>query len=78
MSVSTAIRSPSLINPIATPAHAAFIGTPASMRASEPPHTVAMDDEPLDSRMSDTTRMVYGNASYGGSRPCSARSARAP
>src|SRR5439155_647056 len=42
MSVSTATRAPSLINPIATPAHDAFTGTPASNSASEPPHTVAM------------------------------------
>src|SRR5213078_1334477 len=58
MSVSTATRAPSLISPMATPAHDAFTGTPASNRASEPPHTVAMEDEPLDSRMSDTMRMV--------------------
>ena len=49
--------SPSLISPIATPATAARIGTPASISASEPPQTVAIDDEPFDSRMSDTTRM---------------------
>src|SRR5207249_11260324 len=64
--------------PIATPAHAADIGTPASNNASEPPHTVAIEDEPLDSRMSETMRIVYGNDSYGGSRAWSARSARAP
>ncbi len=44
--------------PMATPATAARIGTPACMRASEPPHTEAIDDEPLDSRMSLTIRMV--------------------
>ena len=33
-------------------------GTPASNNASEPPHTVAMLDEPLDSRMSLTRRTV--------------------
>src|SRR5207248_1573182 len=58
MSVSTATRAPSLISPMATPAHDAFTGTPASNRASEPPHTVAMEDEPLDSRMSETMRIV--------------------
>ena len=46
------------MSPIATPAQGAFIGTPASISASEPPQTVAMDDEPLDSRISDTTRRV--------------------
>ncbi len=58
MSVRMAILSPSLIRPIATPAHGAFIGTPASMSASEPPHTVAIDEEPFDSRTSETTRKV--------------------
>ncbi len=58
MSVRTAQASPSLTRPIATPATAAFIGTPASMRASEPPQIVAIDEEPFDSRMSDTMRMV--------------------
>src|SRR6266581_2255880 len=48
----------SVINPIATPAHADLIGTPASMSASEPEQTEAIDDEPLDSRISDTIRIV--------------------
>jgi len=39
---------------------------------------VAIDDEPLDSRMSDTMRMVYGNISAGGIMGRIARSARAP
>ena len=64
MSVRIATLSPSLIRPIATPAQDAFIGTPASMSASEPPHTVAIDDEPFDSRISETTRSVYGKSSY--------------
>ena len=63
MSVRIATLSPSLISPIATPAHGAFIGTPASISASEPPHTVAIDDEPFDSRISETTRSVYGKLS---------------
>ena len=50
--------SSSMIRPIATPATGAFNGTPASIIASEPPQTDAIDDEPLDSRMSETTRMV--------------------
>ena len=33
-----------------------FIGTPASMSARDPPHTDAMELEPLDSKISDTTR----------------------
>jgi hypothetical protein len=49
---------PSLIRPIATPAQGALIGTPASISASVPPHTVAIEDEPFDSRISETTRSV--------------------
>ena len=33
-------------------------GTPASISASEAPQTEAMEDEPLDSVISDTTRIV--------------------
>ena len=58
MSVSTAKRLPSLIRPMAMPATWFFSGTPASIMASEPPHTEAIDDEPLDSVISDTTRTV--------------------
>ena len=43
---------------MATPATGAFNGTPASIKASVLPHTVAIEDDPFDSRMSDTTRMV--------------------
>ncbi len=43
---------------MATPATGAFSGTPASISDSEEPHTEAIDEEPLDSRMSDTTRIV--------------------
>ena len=48
----------SMIRPIATPATGALIGTPASIIASEPPHTDAIDETPFDSRMSETMRMV--------------------
>ncbi len=40
------------------PATGFFNGTPASIMLSEAPQTVAIDDEPLDSVISDTTRMV--------------------
>ena len=40
------------------PAVGRFSGTPASISASDDPHTVAMDDEPFDSVISETTRMV--------------------
>ena len=45
---------------MAMPATAALIGTPASMRARDAPATEAMDEEPLDSRIWETTRMVEG------------------
>ena len=35
-----------------------LIGTPASMSDRHPPHTLAMEEEPFDSQMSDTMRMV--------------------
>src|SRR5919108_2404289 len=60
------------------PATGRLSGTPASISDSEEPHTEAIDEEPLDSRMSDTTRMVYGNSSCDGIIGTSARSASAP
>ena len=58
MSVRTAKRSPSRISPMATPATGAFRGTPPSIIESEAPQTVAIDDEPFDSVISETMRMV--------------------
>ncbi|MNV99416.1 hypothetical protein D3C71_1947720 [compost metagenome] len=58
MSVSTANLSPSLTRPMAIPATGALTGTPASISASEAPQTEAIELEPLDSVISDTTRMV--------------------
>ena len=46
------------MRPIATPATGALIGTPASISESDEPQTEAIEDEPLDSRMSETTRIV--------------------
>src|SRR3546814_14317553 len=63
MSESTAKSLPSLIRPMAIPATGAFSGTPASIIDSEEPHTDAIDEEPLDSVISDTQRNVYGNSS---------------
>ena len=45
---------------------------------SEAPQTVAIEDEPFDSRMSETTRIAYGQSVSLGSTANSARSARAP
>ncbi len=58
MSVRMTTSSPSLIRPMATPDTGALIGTPASMRARVEPQAEAMDEEPLDSRISLTTRMA--------------------
>jgi hypothetical protein len=37
--------------------HGALSGTPASISASDPPQTEAIDEEPLDSVISETTRI---------------------
>ena len=60
------------------PATGRFSGTPASISEIEEPQTEAIEDDPLDSRMSDTTRIVYGNSSCVGIIGTSARSASAP
>ena len=78
MSVNTANLLPSLIKPIATPATWALMGTPASISAKQPPQTDAMLDEPLDSVISDTTRMAYWKSSRLGSKGTSARFAKRP
>src|SRR5260370_35272181 len=64
--------------PIAIPAQAAFIGTPASMRARDPPQTVAMEEEPLDSKMSEARHIAKGKSAWGGRRVTNARCAIAP
>ena len=48
----------SRIRPMAMPETGFFRGTPASISASEAPQTEAMEDEPLDSVISETRRMV--------------------
>ena len=58
MSDNTAKPSSSFIRPMAIPATGLVRGTPASINAKEEPHTVAMDEEPFDSVISETTRMV--------------------
>ena len=60
------------------PATALLMPTPASNRASEEPQTEAIDDEPFDSRISETRRIVYGNSSVSGTTARMARSASAP
>ena len=43
---------------MAMPETGRFRGTPASIIESEPPQTVAIEEEPLDSVMSESTRIV--------------------
>ena len=43
---------------MATPETGFFRGTPASISARAPPQTEAIDEEPLDSVISDTRRRV--------------------
>jgi len=78
MSVNTWKRAPSFTKPIATPATGALIGTPASIRARLVPHTEAMELEPFDSRISETTRITYGNFSTPGMTAFTPRLARLP
>ena len=70
--------SSSRIKPIATPATGAFSGTPASIIEREPPQTDAMDEEPFDSVISETTRIVYGKSVAAGKTACNALQASFP
>ena len=47
------------------PETGALIGTPASISASVEPQTEPIDDEPFDSSVSETIRIVYGKSSDG-------------
>ena len=47
------------------PETGALIGTPASISASVEPHTEPIDEEPFDSSVSETMRIVYGKSSDG-------------
>src|SRR5690606_26036681 len=70
--------SASEIMPIAIPDTGPLTGRPESISASDPAQTVAIDDEPFDSRMSETTRTVYGLSSGAGITCFNARYARFP
>ena len=52
------VPSAAVKRPTEMPAQMFTMGTPASMRARQPPQTEAIEDEPLDSVMSLTMRMV--------------------
>jgi hypothetical protein len=47
------------------PATGRTIGTPASISASVPPQTEAIEVEPFDSMISLVIRIEYGNSSIG-------------
>src|SRR4026207_213109 len=59
------------------PETGAVIGTPASIRASVEPQTEPIDEEPFDSSVSETIRIVYGKSSADGLTASRARRARA-
>ena len=48
------------------PPTGALIGTPASISASVEPQTDPIVDEPFDSSVSETRRIVYGNSPASG------------
>ena len=50
--------SPSLTKPIAIPATGALMGTPAFIKDNVLPHTDACEEDPLDSKISETTRIA--------------------
>src|SRR5919108_2994981 len=78
MSVRIVYLLPWVTRPMAMPPIISLIGTPASMSARVEPQVEAIDDEPFDSSVSDTTRIVYGNSSFVGRTGTIARSASAP
>ena len=60
------------------PATGFLIGTPAAISDIVEAHMLACDVEPLDSKVSETVRIVYGNSSSLGSTGTSAFSANEP
>ena len=62
MSDKTANLSFSLISPIAIPDTGFLILIPASIRAKVPAQTEAIEEEPLDSKTSETILTVYGQS----------------
>ena len=78
MSVSTACLPSRVTRPMAIPATGALMGTPASIRASVQPQTAAIEVDPFELRISETSRIVYGQSSTLGMTGSIARSASAP
>ncbi len=60
------------------PETGALIGTPASIIDIVEPQTEPIDDEPFDSSVSETRRIVYGKSSTLGMTAWSALCASAP
>ena len=66
------------IRPIAIPATVSLIGTPPSINESIPAQTEAMDVDPFELIISETTLMAYGQSSSLGKTGLIALSANAP
>src|SRR3990172_2015264 len=64
MSERTATASPSLMSPIAMPETAPEVGIPASIIARDEPHTVAIEEDPLDSRTPAPPLAAGGGAQH--------------
>ena len=60
------------------PATIFLIGTPAAINDIQDAHVEAIDVEPLDSNVSDTVLIAYGNSSSDGRTGTNAFSANAP
>ena len=78
ISVKTAKPLSSRTKPIATPATGALRGTPASINDKLAPQTLAIEEEPFDSVISETTLVVYGHSSVAGSTAVMPRRASRP
>ena len=63
---------------MAIPATGSLIGTPASINARDEPHTVAIEEDPFDSVISETILKVYGKLSLEGSEDLIALHANFP
>src|SRR3989338_2365436 len=72
------VEGPEVISPIEMPATGDDILTPASIRASVDAQVEAIEVEPFEPRTSETSLIVYGNASFKGRTGIRAFSAKAP
>ena len=71
------VEGPEVISPIEMPATGDDILTPASIRASVDAQVEAIEVEPFEPRTSETSLIVYGNASFKGRTGIRAFSAKA-